>query len=128
MNCRVSGSVIAARVFKLLALDYDTLTTRGEDGNVTIQAIRTRESRYGPSLIEKFAALVGAAASTRELLKIPLSMVQPGMTIMEDVRTHLGTLLIARGCEVSPPFLERLRNRRVHPVRASHRAGAASEG
>jgi hypothetical protein len=32
------------------------------------------------------------------------------MTIMEDVRTHLGTLLIARGFEVSPPFLERLRN------------------
>jgi hypothetical protein len=32
------------------------------------------------------------------------------MVIMEDVRTHLGTLLIARGFEVSPPFLERLRN------------------
>lgn len=100
---------LGARIL-LLALDYDTLTARGEDGNVTIQAIRTRESRYGPSLIEKFAALVGAAASTRELVKIPLSMVQPGMTIMEDVRTHLGTLLIARGFEVSPPFLERLRN------------------
>lgn len=37
-------------------------------------------------------------------------MVQPGMTIAEDVRTHLGTLLIARGFEVSLPFLERLRN------------------
>jgi hypothetical protein len=44
------------------------------------------------------------------ILKIPLHKVQPGMTIMEDVRTHLGTLLIARGFEVSPPFLERLRN------------------
>jgi hypothetical protein len=51
-----------------------------------------------------------AAAGTLEILKIPLHKVQPGMTIMEDVRTHLGTLLIARGFEVSPPFLERLRN------------------
>lgn len=100
---------LGARIL-LLALDYDALIARGEDGNVTMQTIRSRESRYGRSLIEKFAAFVGAAASTREILKIPLRMVLPGMTIMEDVRTHLGTLLIARGFEVSPPFLERLRN------------------
>ena len=100
---------LGARIL-LLALDYDTLTARGDEGNVAIQTIRTRESRYGRSLIEKFATFVGAAASTRQILKIPLHKVQPGMTIMEDVRTHLGTLLIARGFEVSPPFLERLRN------------------
>jgi response regulator RpfG family c-di-GMP phosphodiesterase len=100
---------LGARIL-LLALDYDTLTARGDDGNVTIQTIRTRESRYGSSLIEKFVTFVGAAATTRERLRIPLHRVQPGMTIMEDVRTHLGTLLIARGFEVSAPFLERLRN------------------
>jgi hypothetical protein len=36
--------------------------------------------------------------------------VQPGMTIMEDLRTHLGTLLVPRGFEVSETFLERMRN------------------
>lgn len=94
----------------LLALDYDTRVTRGEDGNVAMQAIRARDSRYGSSLTEKFAAFVGAATGTSEILRMPLHMVKPGMIIMQDVRTHLGTLLIARGFEVSPPFLERLRN------------------
>ena len=32
------------------------------------------------------------------------------MVIMHDVRTHLGTLLVARGFEVSNAFLERSRN------------------
>jgi response regulator RpfG family c-di-GMP phosphodiesterase len=100
---------LGARIL-LLALDYDSLTARGEDGNVAIQAIRGKESRYGSSLIEKFAAFVGTATGTKEILTIPLHKVQPGMVIMQDVRTHLGTLLIARGFEVSPPFLERLRN------------------
>lgn len=94
----------------LLALDYDTQTARGHDCNVAMQAIRTKQSRYGQSLVEKFGSFVGAVSGGGEIREIPLRHVQPGMTIMEDVRTHMGTLLIARGFEVSPPFLERLRN------------------
>lgn len=100
---------LGARILQL-ALDYDTLTTRGNDCNIAIQTIRMKESRYGQSLIDKFATLVGATSGRSEIREIPLQLVQPGMTIMEDVRTQLGTLLIARGFEVSPPFLERLRN------------------
>jgi len=36
--------------------------------------------------------------------------VQPGMIIMQDVRTQMGTLLVARGFEVTSVFLERARN------------------
>jgi response regulator RpfG family c-di-GMP phosphodiesterase len=100
---------LGARILQL-ALDYDTLLARGQSAEVTIETLFAKESRYGRSLIEKFAALVGAATATREILKIPLHKVQPGMVIMEDVRTHLGTLLIASGFEVSSQFLERLRN------------------
>jgi response regulator RpfG family c-di-GMP phosphodiesterase len=100
---------LGARIL-LLALDYDTLIRRGEDNSAAVQMLLAKQSRYGRSLIEKFATFVGAAAGTREILEMPLRMVQPGMTIMQDVRTHLGTLLIARGFDVSPTFLERLRN------------------
>jgi response regulator RpfG family c-di-GMP phosphodiesterase len=100
---------LGARIL-LLALDYDTLAARGHDCNVAIQTLRMKESRYGQSLVDKFASQVGAASGTTEIREILLRHVQPGMTIMEDVRTHLGTLLIARGFEVSPTFLERLRN------------------
>jgi hypothetical protein len=100
---------LGARIL-LLALDYDGLIARGQDNDLAMQSIRTKAHRYGSSLIESFAGLVGAAAKTKEIRQIQLRLVQPGMTIAEDVRTHLGTLLIARGFEVSLPFLERLRN------------------
>jgi hypothetical protein len=32
------------------------------------------------------------------------------MIIMQDVRTHMGTLLVARGFEATSLFLERARN------------------
>ncbi len=41
---------------------------------------------------------------------MPLRVVQPGMIIMQDVRTQMGTLLVARGFEVTAVFLERMRN------------------
>ena len=42
--------------------------------------------------------------------KIALKAVQPGMVIMQDIRTQLGTLLVPRGFEVTNIFLERSRN------------------
>lgn len=39
-----------------------------------------------------------------------LRQVQSGMTILDDIRTHMGTLLVPRGFEVSETFLEKLRN------------------
>jgi hypothetical protein len=41
---------------------------------------------------------------------MPLRLVQPGMTVMQDIRTHMGTLLVPRGFEITAPFLERLHN------------------
>ena len=32
------------------------------------------------------------------------------MTILDDLRTHMGTLLVPRGFEVSETFLEKLRH------------------
>jgi hypothetical protein len=39
-----------------------------------------------------------------------LKAVQPGMVIMQDVRTQMGTLLVPHGFEVTSLFLERSRN------------------
>jgi len=100
---------LGARIL-LIALDYDSLSARGQDTELAIQTIRTKAQRYGESLTDSFAGFVGAASQTKVMRQIPLGMVQPGMTIAEDVRTNLGTLLIARGFEVSPLFLDRLRN------------------
>jgi hypothetical protein len=36
--------------------------------------------------------------------------VRPGMIFMDDLYTHVGTLLVPKGFEVTEAFLERMRN------------------
>ena len=93
-----------------LVLEYDNLVTQGHEVNVAVQSLRLRASRFGADLIEKFAKHVGAGSGKTEAREVALRMVHPGMIIMQDVRTHMGTLLVARGFEVSATFLERIRN------------------
>ncbi|MGH8188371.1 MAG: response regulator [Steroidobacteraceae bacterium] len=100
---------LAARIL-LLALDYDTLVAQGHSTEIAIQNVRAKSARYGETLVEKFATLMGAGSATAEVRELPLRLVQPGMTIMDDLRTHMGTLLVPRGFEVSETFLERMRN------------------
>jgi CheY-like chemotaxis protein len=100
---------LGARILSLV-LDYDSIVTQGHSGDVAMQTIRGKASRYSESMIEKFAKLTGAASGVGEIHEMPLRLVQPGMTIMEDLRTHSGTLLVPRGFEITSTFLERLHN------------------
>jgi response regulator RpfG family c-di-GMP phosphodiesterase len=99
-----------ARILALV-LEYDNLVTQGHSMDVAVQTLRQRPTRYGAQMIEQFATHVGAGpAGGSELREMPLRSVQPGMIIMQDVRTHMGTLLVARGFEVSTTFIERIPN------------------
>lgn len=93
-----------------LVLQYDTVVAQGLSSDVAMQTVRVKSARHGAALVEQSAALVGAAAGAAEIREIPLRMVQPGMTVIHDLRTPQGTLLIPRGFEVSESFLQRLRN------------------
>jgi response regulator RpfG family c-di-GMP phosphodiesterase len=93
-----------------LVLEYDTLITQGHSVDVSIQTLRRRAPRFTTELIEKFGKHLGAGSGKNEAREIPLKAVQPGMVIMQDVRTHLGTLLVPRGFEVTSLFLERIGN------------------
>ena len=114
-----------------LVLEYDSLTSRSVTPGDAIQTIGLRSSRFGTNLVEKFGAYAAGATTTgAELRELPLSGVEPGMVIMQDVRTPRGLLFVARGFEVTGVFVERIRNfgeellnRRVkvlvHPAPAS---------
>jgi hypothetical protein len=93
-----------------LVLEYDALIAQGHASNLAMQTLRGRVGRFGESLVEQFSIHVGAGSSVDELRDMPLRVVQPGMIIMQDVRTHMGTLLVTRGFEVTSLFLERARN------------------
>jgi response regulator RpfG family c-di-GMP phosphodiesterase len=100
---------LGARIL-LVSLGYDALTMQGHSADVAVQTLRTQGARLGDELIEKFAGLIGAAAGEDEIREMPLRLVRPGMTIMTDVHTHMGTLLIPRGFEISETFIARLSN------------------
>jgi response regulator RpfG family c-di-GMP phosphodiesterase len=93
-----------------LVLEYDVLNTQGHSVDVAVQTLRRRSSRYTETLIEQFAQFLGAGSGKSESRQIPLKAVQPGMVIMQDIRTQMGTLLVARGFEVTGMFLERSRS------------------
>ena len=93
-----------------LVLEYDTLVTQGHPADVAIQTLRPRACRFGAELIEQFSVHLGAGSGKTEARELPLRSVTAGMVIMQDVRTHLGTLLVPRGFEVTNVFLERIQN------------------
>jgi response regulator RpfG family c-di-GMP phosphodiesterase len=100
---------LGARILGLV-LEYDTLVTQGHSVDVAIQTLRRRAPRYTEELIEQFGKHLGAGSGKNEARVLPLKAVQPGMVIMQDVRTQLGTLLVPRGFEVTGLFLERSRS------------------
>lgn len=100
---------LGARILSLV-LDYDGLVTQGHSKDVAMQTVRAKGTRYGVPLLAKFTTLIGAGSGARETREMPLRLVQPGMIIVNDLRTHLGTLLVPRGFEVSETFLARLHN------------------
>jgi response regulator RpfG family c-di-GMP phosphodiesterase len=93
-----------------LVLEYDVLNTQGHSADVCVQTLRRRAPRYTEELIEKFGRHLGAGSGKSEARQIALKAVQPGMVIMQDIRTQMGTLLVARGFEVTNLFLDRSRN------------------
>jgi response regulator RpfG family c-di-GMP phosphodiesterase len=99
---------LGARILSLV-LHYDSLVTQGKTSDVALQSARGKVGRYSEALLDKFTQFIGGGPGS-EMREIPLHMVEPGMTIMHDLRTPLGMLLVPRGFEVSEPFLQRLHN------------------
>jgi hypothetical protein len=101
---RLGGNILR------MVLQYDTQVAQGHPIDVAIQSIRAQSARYGDSLVETFASLVGAGVGKQAILEVAVGMVKSGMVIMDDLHTHVGTLLIPKGFEVTEAFLERMRN------------------
>jgi CheY-like chemotaxis protein len=102
---------IAERALILMnVLEFDALTSRGESAETAIATLRARGGAKSAPLLAQLAALQGTVDSGPELREIRLCEVLPGMIIMDDLRTDLGTLLVSRGYEVSQSFVLRMRN------------------
>ena len=93
-----------------LVLEYDAQIAQGRPIPEAIASIRAQLSRHDGKLVEGLELLVGASVSAQQLSEVAVGDVIPGMTFVDDLRTHVGTLLVPKGFEVTETFLERMRN------------------
>ena len=108
---RIRGDAIpwGARALKVVS-DFDVLESRGYSVKAALDAMRARTGWYEPAMLKAMAKLQGDKPRGATIMHLPLHAVQPGMVFAEDVKTPSGLLLIARGQEVTPSLVERIKN------------------
>lgn len=99
---------VGARLLRV-ALHYDALEARGQGGARAVEAMRDGAGVHDPKMLEALARTRGAEHARPLLREVPLAGLSAGMVFTEDVRLRNGVLLCARGYEVTPGFLQRVR-------------------
>ena len=98
-----------ARLLKIV-LDFDVLETQGVSRNLALETLRGRSGLYDPELLQKFGDLLGQLGQTLVVKELTAAQLRPGMVFVDDVRSRVGALLIARGHEVTDSLIDRIRN------------------
>jgi len=100
---------LGARILKI-AVDFDDLVSSGHPLQLAIDTLLGRDGRYDPDILQAFVRLKGSSSNSQTVKEIPLHAVRTGMVLAADVRMKNGSLLVARGYEVTQSFIERIRN------------------
>jgi response regulator RpfG family c-di-GMP phosphodiesterase len=107
----VRGEMIpmGARILKV-ALDFDALVSSGAGGREALDAMRSRQGWYDPDVL---AALVHLKSSgpNETIMEVSLQDLPTGAIVAEEVRAADGTVVIAKGLEVTASLRERLKAR-----------------
>ena len=107
----VSGEGLpwGARAIKLI-YDFDVLEAKGMSTSSALEVMKNREGSYDPQLLQAFANVLAHIGEGEEIRELLLKDLREGMVFAEDVKAKNGSLLIARGYEVTASVLERLKN------------------
>ncbi|MFZ3215770.1 MAG: HD domain-containing phosphohydrolase [Candidatus Acidiferrales bacterium] len=98
-----------ARALKI-ALDFDLLESEANSSDHPFAIMRGRKGCYDPRILDALAAMRGNSQEKVQMLELSVREVAVGMVFGEDLKSSKGLLLIARGQEVTPALLERMRN------------------
>jgi len=100
-----------------VASDFDTLEAQGLSGAIALTTLKGRADQYDPQVLAAFLSLFGERKEGDKIRDISVAALRTGMVLAADVKMATGTLFVARGYEVTPAFLERIRNFRPGSVR-----------
>ncbi|MCG8590276.1 MAG: hypothetical protein MJE66_13375, partial [Proteobacteria bacterium] len=99
-----------ARILRLV-LDYDTLEEGGDGSDEIFDKLRGRSGVYDPAYVEALADLqMQNDASDGEVRTVRVDDLRVSMTFVGDCVSNSGRLLVARGQEITPSVLARIRN------------------
>jgi hypothetical protein len=103
---------LAARGGQLIAtaVNYDLLTASGMTTGEALGVLRSRPDRYDPNVVSTLAAQGQDADERTRVIEVNVMGLLPGMVLAEDMRTTTDILLMARSFEITPTFIERVRN------------------
>ncbi|HEX3866025.1 MAG TPA: HD domain-containing phosphohydrolase [Gemmatimonadaceae bacterium] len=120
---------IGARILRV-ASDFDALYSKGTTVDDAVSSLSATTGTYDPDVVAALAAASSFFGRDLDTIEISLSEVEIGMVFVRELRSPAGMLLIARGQDVTPSLLERVRNHwstfaareRVRVVRHARRA------
>ncbi len=98
----------ASRVLNL-AIDFDTLEASGLVRRDALDAILERKGQYDPEIVAALRRVMGEAGEAMAQAMFVKDL-RTGMVLSEGVTTRNGLLIVARGAEVTPALLEKLRS------------------
>ena len=99
----------AASILRV-ADDFDLLEARGQLAAIAFATMR-KSGVYAPEPLAALEQIVEALPADRyEVRELPLSLLQVGMVLADDLRNRAGLLLAPRGSEITASFVERARN------------------
>ncbi len=100
-----------------VATDFDTLEAQGLSSAVALTTLKAHAEQYEAQVFAAFLAIVGQRRDGDKVRDISLTALRSGMVLAADIKMATGTLFVARGFEVTPAFLERVKNFRPGAVR-----------
>ena len=114
-----------------IAMDYDDLINKGQSPEQALASLTAR-TFFDPDVLGALTAAKTAGTHEAEERHVALAALRPGMIAAEDIKMTTGTLLVARGFEITAGFVERAKSFRPgtvqEPVRVLLRADTAPAG
>jgi len=99
---------LGARVLKV-ALDMDSLTAAGADSAAALIKLKSRKGWYDPAVIEALDRVM-VTQIKYDIKSVRSESLTTNMILAQNVLTNAGTLVIAKGQEVTPWVMVRLKN------------------
>lgn len=102
----VSNKILAS------ALALDGMLSRGVDPAVAFRKLRSR-TFHAPEVLDALAEVVAAQGTAFVEKELTVGELRGGMSLLEDVRTPEGALLVSAGQDVTGQLIIRLKNARA---------------